>query len=277
MPDDVAVLRTSGLAVINDTFASHRHAFEFALDVIDRCYAEARLFPLEVIGDFVIPPLNAPVSRDFQTLHLDFGLPIDPRIDQDVGVYTALYVAEVGQCSVAQTRLVPLAGLLGQRAWPRHEQLVARLIAYGRTHGAWDDADGYSEGSLARIVEAAAGLVPTLPSVKTDPGFLCGMEFDTVSAELAFFQRHGLDVEVAATNVELAPGGLLIFDNLAVAHGRRGIRQPGELHQRVIGCRGLSPTAQVAIRDRVLRAFSNAPAGSAASSTVPPGAEGLKE
>jgi hypothetical protein len=117
------------------------------------------------------------------------------------------YVADVGQTALAQTRLVSLAGLLAQRAWPAHEQLVARLIAYGRAHGAWDDAD----------------------------------------------------VEAAATRVELAPGGLLIFDNLAVAHGRRGVRQPGELHQRVIGRRGLSPTAQVTIRDRVLRAFSQAP------------------
>jgi hypothetical protein len=196
MQDDVAVLRRSGLAVIDGAFASRRHAFDFAV---------------------------------------------------------ALYVADVGQKAVAQTRLVSLAGLLGQRAWPAHEQLVARLIAYGRTHGAWDDADGYSEGSLARIVEAAAGLVPTLPSVKVDPGFLCGLEFDTLSAELAFFQLHGLDVEGAATSVQLAPGGLLIFDNLAVAHGRRGVRQPGELHQQVIGRRGLSPTAQVAIRDGARR------------------------
>ncbi len=259
MQDDVAVLRSSGLAVIDGAFASRRHAFDFAVHVIDRCCEEARRVPLEVIGDFVIPPLNGPISRDFQTLHLDFGLPIDPRVDQDVGVYTALYVADVGQQAVAQTRLVSLAGLLGQRAWPAHEQLVARLIAYGRTHGAWDDADGYSEGSLARIVEAAAGLVPTLPSVKLDPGFLCGLEFHTLSAELAFFQLHGLDVEGAATSVQLAPGGLLIFDNLAVAHGRRGVRQPGELHQQVIGRRGLSPTAQVAIRDQVMRAFSHAP------------------
>lgn len=57
----------------------------------------------------------------------------------------------------AVTRLVPLAAaLLAQRSWPPPAELVERLRSYGRTHGAWDDEEGYVEGSLARIVEAAA-------------------------------------------------------------------------------------------------------------------------
>jgi hypothetical protein len=259
MEGDVAALRTSGFTVIDGAFTSAGDAFELARSVIGRCVGEDDVVPLEVIGDFVLPPVSGRASRDFQTLHLDFGLPIDPEAECDVGLYTALYVADIGQRVAAQTRLVTLAGLLGQRTWPPREQLVARLIAYGRTHGARNDADGYVEGSLARIVEAAAGTPPTLPSVKLDPSFLCGLEFDSMSAELSFFRRLGLDIAAVETSVELAPGGLLVFDNLAVAHGRRGVRQPGELHQRVVGRRALSRMAQLEIRDRVLGVFSPSP------------------
>ncbi len=117
-----------------------------------------------------------------------------------------------------------------------------------------DDADGYSEGSLARVAEAAAG-APRLPSVKSTPGFLCGMEFDTLAAEVSFFKCLGLDVDAVQVEVPLRPGDLLVFDNLALAHGRRGSRRPGELHQRVYGHRSLAPAAQRALRDRLLAVF----------------------
>jgi hypothetical protein len=172
-----------------------------------------------------------------------------------VARYTALYIPSVRGRVSAVTRLVPLAELLMQRAWPPFAELLGGLIAYGRTHGAWDDARGYVEGSLARVVEAAAASSPLLPSVKVNPGFLCGMEFDSLRSELAFFERHGLHVEDVQVEVNLRPGEVLVFDNLALAHGRRGIRRPGELHQRVYGHRRLSPAAQRGLRDRVLSAF----------------------
>jgi hypothetical protein len=127
-------------------------------------------------------------------------------------------------------------------------------VQYGRTHGAWDDAQGYDEGSLARVVEAAAGSAQ-LPSVKTEPGFLCGMEFDSLHAERRFFERHGLQVDHVEREVTLSPGGLLVFDNLAVAHGRSGIRRPGELRQWVFGERNVGVARQRDMRDRVLSAF----------------------
>jgi len=105
------------------------------------------------------------------------------------------------------------------------------------------------------VIEAAVAASPLLPSVKADPDFLCGMEFDSLSAELAFFRRHALDVEEVALELALRPGQLMVFDNLALAHGRRGCRRPGELHQRVFGHRQLSPVEQRALRERVLDAF----------------------
>jgi Taurine catabolism dioxygenase TauD, TfdA family len=154
--------------------------------------------------------------------------------------------------------LVPLGALWAQRAWPAHTELVERLITYGRTHGAWDDDLGYTEGSLARIIEAVTGSgSPILPSVKVEPGFLCGLEFDSLSSELTFFARYGLRVQDAEIEVPLEPGELLMFDNLAVAHGRRGTRRPGELRQRVYGHQ-LQPAAQRKLRDDFLLAFSAA-------------------
>jgi hypothetical protein len=132
---------------------------------------------------------------------------------------------------------------------------VERLTSYGRSHGAWDDARGYTEGSLARIIEAAAASgALILPSVKLEPGFLCGLEFESLPSELAFFSRYGLRIDDAEIEIALEPGELLLFDNLAVAHGRRGVRQPGELRQRVFG-HHLQPAAQNELRDRVLEAF----------------------
>jgi hypothetical protein len=231
-------------------------------------FCGGRIGSPKVIGDFVIPPSDGPASRDFQTLHFDFGLPLDPRIAQDVARYTALYIAQGDGDVAAVTRLVPLVPLLAQRDWPERAELIARFVAYGRTHGARDDCRGYSEGSFARVIDAAATSPPLLASVKTDPDFLCGTEFDTWGAELAFFQRHGLDVVDVEIDIVLRPGQLLVFDNLAFAHGRRGQRQPGELHQRIFGHQQLSPADQLGIRERVLSAFY-APSTDRATSASP--------
>lgn len=214
--------------------------------------------PLEIIGDFLIPPIDGPPSRDFQTLHFDFGLPLVPAARSDVARYTALHVAHDSPPSEARTRLVPLDRLLGWRAWPQHEELLRRFAAYGESHGAWPGADGYVEGSLARIVEAATSDAPVLASVKDDPDFLCGNEFTTLAAELDFFAAHELPVRDVQMELTLQPGALMIFDNLVLAHGRRGVRRPGELHQRVFGHRAAPPSRQCEMRDRVLAAFSAA-------------------
>jgi len=248
-------LSDRGFARVSGDFPSSWEAFAAAHALIDaRCVADGSE-ALAVIGDFVVPSLDGQISRDFQTLHFDFGLPLDPKVEHDVGRYTALYVTRLIAGVAAVTRLVPLAGLLRQREWPSLKQLLGGFIAYGKTHGSWDDTLGYVEGSFARVVEAAAASSPVLPSVKVDPGFLCGMEFDSLVSELTFFASHGLHVERVQVEVALRPGELLVFDNLAFAHGRRGRRQPGELCQRVYGHRRLSPAAQRELRDSVLRAF----------------------
>jgi Taurine catabolism dioxygenase TauD, TfdA family len=256
MGECASELSRHGFAWIRGCFGSAELAFDEARCVAEECCVEEDLPPIAVVGDFILPPPDGSLSRDFQTLHLDFGVPLDSQVVQDVARYTALYIPSDRRDVFAVTRIVSLSGLLSQRPWPCTQELVERLVGYGTTHGAWPDANGYVEGSLARIVEAATGAAPVLPSVKVDPDFLCGMEFANLEAELRFFDQHGLHVEAAQTEVPLGPGDLLIFDNLAVAHGRRGTRQPGELRQRIFGHPRLDVSAQRQLRDHVLRAFA---------------------
>ena len=107
--------------------------------MLEKCCATVGHPPVEVIGDFVLPPADGHESRDFQTLHFDFGLPLDPRVAQDVARYTALYIPGDRRKVGAVTRLVPLAALLHQRSWPSEHELLQRLAVYGTTHGAWRD------------------------------------------------------------------------------------------------------------------------------------------
>ena len=253
--DTATELGLYGFARIAGPLRTTQAADEVARELVEASRLELCLPPLSIIGDFVVPPLDTGQSREFQTLHFDFGLPLDPKVEQEVARYTALYVPIELARVQAVTRLVPLVPLLGQRSWPPPGELVERLASYGRTHGAWDDDRGYVEGSLARIVEAvAAECSPFLPSVKVKPDFLCGLEFHSLSAEVTFFERHGLRIRDVEIEVALQPGELLVLDNLAVAHGRRGTRQPGELRQRIFG-HNLQPTAQRKLRDDFLTRF----------------------
>jgi hypothetical protein len=225
-------------------------AFALAEELVE-CASGRRL---DVVGRYVVPPADGGPTRPFQTLHVDFGLPLTPGRPLDVATYTALVVPLDATTEGATTRLVPLRELLAQGSWPAREELVRRLEQYGRSHGAWDPRDGYTEGSLARLVEAADGGRPVLPSV-TEPGFRCGTEFDDADGETAFLGARGLDVAAVEVEVRLSPGDLLVFDNHAVAHGRRGRRLPGELHQRFFGVHEAGVDEQLRMRDRLLDRF----------------------
>src|SRR4051794_40003744 len=125
--------------------------------------------PLEAVGEFTVPPPGAP-GRDYQALHIDFGIPVGPRRPVDVARFTALYVDIDRPRTTARTRIVPLRPLLAQRAWADRPSLIDRLRRYGSPQSG---EHGYVEGILGRLVEAADDS-PSLPSTTT-PGFLCGL------------------------------------------------------------------------------------------------------
>ena len=118
MRSTTAALNSDGFVQIDGPFQTSDAAFDDASALIEECRLQRGLPPLSTIGDFVIPPLDGAATRDFQTLHFDFGLPLDPKVAQDVARYTALYVPAGITDVQAVTRLVPLVTLLGQRAWP---------------------------------------------------------------------------------------------------------------------------------------------------------------
>jgi hypothetical protein len=205
--------------------------------------------PLEAVGEFSVPPPGAPV-RDFQTLHIDFGLPVDPRRPVDVARFTALYIDCDRPPTSARTRVVPLSALLAQRPWVDRPALVDRLRRYGLLQAG---DQGYVEGILGRLVEAADASF-SLPSSQT-PGFLCGLEFSSRRQERAHLAERGLDLDAVEAHVLLRPGELLLLDNLATAHGRLGVRAPLELHQLCVGYPQLETTRQPLLLDSILDAF----------------------
>jgi hypothetical protein len=197
---------------------------------------------LAVVGEFTVPPRGV-VQRDFQALHIDFGL---PRVGADavaVTRFTALHCAADLVASGAATRMVSLAGLLGQRSWPAPDVLIDRL----RAKSADDEA---VEGVLARVVEAL-DQTRDLPAKDSD-GFLCGMEFASLDDERRYFAQHGMSLESAEQEIVLEPGELLVFDNLAMAHGRRGRRQTNELHQLCVGFPSVEPADQAELLEWML-------------------------
>lgn len=203
---------------------------------------------LEVVGEFTVPPPGT-VQRDFQALHIDFGLPRLGAQPVAAARFTALHHAPDQPGSDTATRVVPLARLLGQRAWPARVALMERF----RCSSAGDDP---VDGVLARIVEAVDQSID-LPAKNAD-GFLCGMEFASIEDERRYFARHGMRLEAAEEEIILDRGELVVFDNLSIAHGRRGARRERELRQLCIGFRSLDQADQAKLLKCVFGSFDRA-------------------
>jgi hypothetical protein len=90
--DLVEELDSFGFARIAGPLRTTQDADEVSSSLVDACRRHKSLPPLSMIGKFVVPPLDAEETRDFQTLHFDFGLPLDPKMEQEVARYTALYI-----------------------------------------------------------------------------------------------------------------------------------------------------------------------------------------
>src|SRR5207302_864792 len=95
MPDSestkaIIALVATGMVGIPGPFAGLKQAWRAARVIVDGAMGGAST--LAVIGDFVLPPPDGPPTRDFQTLHLDFGLPLVSVAPADVACFTALHM-----------------------------------------------------------------------------------------------------------------------------------------------------------------------------------------
>ena len=212
---------TSYITRVPGRFATPEHAWRCTDEYV--AAADVVVAPIEDDRHLRGPTVGGTGESRLQTLHFDFGVPLVPFVAVDVARLTRpLHVPASASSAQALTRFVPLRPLLSGHAWPSLEELVRRLVAYGASNGAWQPATGYAEGSLARVIEAALGQPPALPSVSANPDFLYGTEFSNIDDETLFFAQRGLSIDAVAVEVRLQPGELLLFENLAVAHGRRG-------------------------------------------------------
>ena len=114
-------------------FAAREDAWNAAPAILEQASVELRL---AAIDDFVMPPLTGPPSRESQSLHVDFGLPLIPVVPAVVRGYVTVDAAP----SDAVTRLV-----LIRASW---------LTAGGRT------AMSCSGGSPATGTATARGTMP---------------------------------------------------------------------------------------------------------------------
>lgn len=147
--DSRGELVSHGLTRVTGPFATPEDAWQCAggfigaVDAIDA--------PIEVIGNFVIPPLDSAPSRKLPDPALRFRCAAHPC---RAGRCCALHCPpRPGRGVVAQaiTRFVPLRPLLGGHPWPDHDELVRRFAAYGDSHGTWQSGDmprAASRGSL---------------------------------------------------------------------------------------------------------------------------------
>lgn len=240
LAEDARKLRCAGYVLLDRVFDAGAAAWACARSAIDEAAASdeltERFGPLGPVGEFTVPPPDMP-QRDFQALHMDFGVPAGTGPNLDVARYTALFVDPRNSASGAQTRIVPLNRLPGLRSWPPLDSAVGRIERAAGVEG--------GEGILARIVEAI-DQTTDLPAKDMD-GFLCGLEFATIEQEESFFADHGVSLAGVEDRVVIVPGQVLVFDNLCCAHGRVGRRSAGELHQLCVGFRSAPPASQRAI------------------------------
>ena len=229
-----AALLGSGFVWIRSALPSAAAAFAKAEELVEECAALDGHDELTVIGNFILPPPDGEPTRDFQTLHFDFGIPLRPLRDQDVARYTALLIPRSAVGVTAMTRLVPLRALLGRRPWPDQATLLNNIVAYGNWHGAWDDADGYrrvaSDALSRRRPARRASRASSTPPVSVRDGVR------HLAAELSSSRPLGW-TSMPSSSRSRCSRATCWSSTTSPWHGRRGSRRPGELHQRVYGFR----------------------------------------
>lgn len=212
-----------------------------------------------------IPVCDDIVARSYQALHYDMGIPLVSDAKQTVYLFVALYCPRDSVPGKACTRVVFVPELLGQRKWDHASAIESRILTYTRKHGdGWFSPQRTNTLRLAcfaRVLDAVTQRYELTHFVDKTTGDWFSDEptqdgLTSLEREAAFFRRCGLDLWKAETRVRLAPGDLLLVDNVRAVHGRIGWRRRAEIYQMLFGVPSASPQDIDALRNTVVSCFA---------------------
>lgn len=199
-----------------------------------------------------IPVCQDIVQTGFQALHYDMGMPFMASKPQPLYTISALYrPMDSAPNPLAKTRLVFLPKLLHQFKMGNRKQIEQQLLSYVRDHGdGWLKPKPHNTHRLAifaRVLDAVSGQNRLSDKIDTMIGQCFDYDHDPdglngLAQEQAFFSALGLDLAKAEEHLVLAPGEMLVFDNMRCVHGRIGRRRQRELINFLYGVKEASET-----------------------------------
>lgn len=194
------------------------------------------------LAKVVRAPFTDQADIPFVALHFEMGAPLIAIDDQTtVCSLMGLYFPHDSEPNEVRTRTLHLGGLLSSHRWPDEREVEDALKFYAENYGdGWGD---YSTGRLSCVARLLDGAVSDneLSFMKSFKETDCfnrsadGEWVDGYQEEIDYFLSHGFLIETWEKRYTLRPGDLLIIDNLRVAHGQIGQREPEEIYQFIYG------------------------------------------
>ncbi len=200
-----------------------------------------------------VPSTHCPdaTETDHLSLHFEMGLPLVPVEDSSrIFQLICLHIPSGSIASPVATRLLPITGLAKHTVHFVEQEIISYCHRSAASMGE------FNSGRLlcaAQIFDALCGFneLGYMSEHRISQWFNTdedGKARDGLKAEQQFFSRCGIDLAAQEQRFVLAPGDLLIVDNLRVAHGRHGKRPAEELTQYLYGVADAHPAEINAVR-----------------------------
>ncbi len=256
-------LRDAGFAVCHELPTVHQ-AFTLAMSALAELgkrqpYSSLGFGEFRLAKADRIPVCESMKITRFQCLHFDYGLPVLPWGQQALYGAVALYKPLGSEPSSSQTRIVHLSVLKKATESLTRGEVGRRLREYVSAHGdGWREPEPANTGRISillRFLDAIFGRQRFASLIESDssnflgdaiPG--SGLPTPGLEQERMLLGEFGIDLDSVEQRVCLAPGDMLLFDNIATIHGRVGRRQPRELWQMLFGL----PNLSAAVIDRTV-------------------------
>lgn len=240
------------------------------LHLVEEMRAKERLLRRTIVDEVSflehssLPPRGGSTGP-FLAFHYDRGHVLFPEHPETIVAFVALYFPNWHPPGDATTRIVPLTRLLANGGCGDCETVEKRLYDYALSHGSswdWDTTSGGRVSCFARVLDALAAnhRLTNFKETPKDRWYVAsrgGNEFDGYDDEVKFYESFGLDIQSAQTCIKLRPGDLLVLNNIATIHGRRGVRQRGEIDQYLLGKHNVPIQESAGIRSWLVDLLSN--------------------